>query len=121
MSEYIRIEKPTAYEHLIRVPVGGGAVHFVPNLWDSETKNNLVRMLLHDKAGHGTAATIIESVDYLFSPEITQTEAIRRLKIIRNAVRSIVGSPRQKQTKVMPTRIPHATVYEQLTGSPEHD
>ena len=87
-------DQPRAYEDSIRVPVGGGEVHFVPNLWGSETKNNLVRKLTLENTGHGVAAGIIESVDYLFSQAITHTEAIRRLKIIRNAVRDHRGIPK---------------------------
>ena len=80
-------DHPRAYAHFIRVPVGGGAVHFVPNLWDSDDENNLTRMLTVEGKGHRMASTIIDSVGYLFSDAISTTEAIRRLRIIRAAVR----------------------------------
>ena len=48
-------EIPKAYEDFIRVPVGGGAVHFVPNLWDSDSQNNLVRRLTLEETGHCAA------------------------------------------------------------------
>ena len=89
----IENDEPRAYKHFIRVPVGGGAVHFVPNPWDSDEENNLTRMLSVEEKGHHMASTIIDSVEYLFSDAISTTEAIRRVRIIRAAVRDHAGLP----------------------------
>ena len=82
---------PRAYRDMIRVPAGGGAVHFIPNLWDSDDHNNLGRRLTIEQTGHRIASTLIDSFDYLLSDAITQKEAIRRLKLMREARKNHAG------------------------------
>jgi len=84
-------DKPRAYRDFIAVPTGGGAVHLIPNLWDREDQNNLVRRLCMDETGHRLASSIVDSFDYLLSGAITQKEAIRRLKLMREAHRDFTG------------------------------
>jgi hypothetical protein len=66
----------------IRVDVGGGAVHFIPNPksdrhWQMRYNQSIDQQL--------NAVMILESFDYLLCDEISQTEAIRRLKLLRKA------------------------------------
>jgi hypothetical protein len=66
----------------IRVEVGDGAVHFIPNPksdrhWQMRYNQSLDQLL--------NAVMILESFDYLLCDEISQTEAIRRLKLLRKA------------------------------------
>lgn len=66
----------------IRVDVGGGAIHFIPNPesdrhWQMRYNQSLDQLL--------TAVMILESFDYLLCDDISQTEAIRRLKLLRKA------------------------------------
>lgn len=91
------MSEPIAYQHMIMVPVGGGAVHFVPNPWSSETEGNLSWRLRYNQECTLPAATIVDSVEYLFSGAITEAEAIRRLKIIRAAVKSHGGKPKDSE------------------------
>lgn len=84
-------ENPTAYVDFIRVPCGDGAVHFVPQTWQSDEHNNLIRRLVVEHRGHRAAAAILDSIEYLFSDGITMKEAVRRLRLIRKAVATVGG------------------------------
>lgn len=72
-------------KHITTVPVSVDAVHFIPNLWQRDSDNNLSQMLHQLEGPCRLAGTILDSYDYLLDDEITQTEAIRRLIILRRA------------------------------------
>ena len=85
------IEKPTRHRHFIRVPVGDLAVHVIPNLFDSEAECNLAQEASQSDGPLRLAGLILDSFDYLLCDAITQTEAIRRLKLMRAARKALVG------------------------------
>lgn len=74
----------------LTVPVGGGAVMFVPNPRSDphiEWSLRYARDLNNPDAGRFSAAACIESFDYLLSSNINMTEATRRLRIMRAAIK----------------------------------
>ena len=85
------MEAPTKHGHFIRVPVGDLAVHFIPNLFDSDTENNLEREARNSEGPIRLAGMLLESFDYLLCDAITQTEAIRRLKLMRAARKTLAS------------------------------
>ncbi len=82
---------PTPYKHYIRVPVGGGAVHWIPNLWVSDSENNLNQIVKQIDGPARLCSMLIESFDYLLDEAITQTDAIKRLKLLRSARKDHLG------------------------------
>ncbi len=76
--------------YCLKVPVGGSAVHFLPNPaadrhieWmlrycpdGLDDKHNSVRL---------SAASVLDGFDYLCSHHISMTEATRRLRLLRAA------------------------------------
>ena len=85
------LEAPTKHGHFIRVPVGDLAVHFIPNLFDSETENNLEREARNAEGPIRLAGMLLDSYDYLLCDSISQTEAFRRLKLMRAARKELAG------------------------------
>lgn len=88
-----KIRKPIAYTYSICVPVGKDCHHTIPNLWHSETENDLILSLVHksEDVHIAVAVSIITSFDYLLSDDITHGEAIRRLKLMRDARKKYRG------------------------------
>jgi hypothetical protein len=84
------IAKPRIVGSTIMVPTGGNAVMTVPNPDADPHVEWLLRYsrdLNDPKAGRFSAAEVVASFAYLLSNQITMTEATRRLRVMRQAVR----------------------------------
>ena len=79
--------------YTLRVETGGGAVMTIVNpMCDPhiEWMMRYGRDLNPSEAGRFSAASLIESYDYLLSGAINMTEATRRLRLLRAARRSSI-------------------------------
>ena len=76
----------------LRVPVGDGAVMFISNPTADPHLNWSLRYIESQK--NLSAATVLDSFDYLLSENINMTEATRRLRLMRQAQREARGQKR---------------------------
>lgn len=84
------MDKPRIVGPTIMIPVGGGAVMTAVNPgadphieWSLRYSSDLN----DPKGGRFSAADVVESYAYLLSASISMTEATRRLRVLRAAVR----------------------------------
>jgi hypothetical protein len=81
--------------YTLTVPTGGGAVMFIVNPASDPHIGWMLRYagdLNQPQAGRFSAASIIDSFDYLLSGHIAMTEATRRLRALRAARRSALAA-----------------------------
>lgn len=91
LEELQRLAALRAKGFALPVPVGGTAVMFVPNpMADPHIEWSLryAGDLNDSHAGRFSAAAIVEGYAYLLSREINMTEATRRLRVLRAALRT---------------------------------
>ena len=86
----IQPESARAYDGFVYVPVGGGAAHFIVNPIDDPSVEWMLRYRCDTNGKEDTearlaAATILDSFDYLLSDEISTSESVRRLRLMRGA------------------------------------
>lgn len=77
----------------ISVPMGDGAVMFISNPVADPHLNWSLRYIETQK--NLSAATVLDSFDYLLSENINLNEAIRRLRLMRRAQRAALSQPEQ--------------------------
>jgi hypothetical protein len=74
--------------YTLRVDLGGNAVATIVNPWGDPHLEWMLRYAadLNDtKAGRFSAASVLDTFDYLLSDAINMTEATRRLRLLRKA------------------------------------
>jgi hypothetical protein len=83
--------------YTLNVPTGGGAVMFIVNPMADPHIEWMLRYgrdLNPSEAGRFSAASIVDSFDYLLSENINMTEATRRLRLLRAARRAATQAER---------------------------